>query len=96
MARARRYVMLSERVDGLTAEDWGLAHESVPDDELDPAMARWEARLLTLPELAINMAKAQFRAYGHANALGDLSETDSDLTDAARRTEDFATRFASF
>ena len=51
MARARRYVMLSEHIDGPTAAEWGLAHECVPDDELDEAMSRWEERILALPRL---------------------------------------------
>lgn len=96
MARARRYVMLSERIDGETAESWGLAHECVPDDELDAAVARWEERLLSLPELAVAMAKAHFRGYGRGAALGDLSETDGDLGAIVRTTDDFKARFASF
>ncbi|MGF1597730.1 MAG: enoyl-CoA hydratase/isomerase family protein [Acidimicrobiales bacterium] len=96
MARARRYVMLSERVDGATAEAWGLAHECVADDELDDAIARWEERLLSLPELAVTMAKAHFRGYGRAFSLGDLSETDGDLSAIVRTTDDFKARFANF
>lgn len=96
MARARRYIMLSERIDGSTAADWGLAHESVPDDELDDAMSRWEARLLALPDLAVNMAKAHFRGYARGAALGDLSETDGDLSAIVRETDDFNARFSSF
>lgn len=96
MARARRYIMLSERIDGVTAADWGLAHESVPDDQLDEAMTRWEARLVSLPDLAVDMAKAHFRGYMRGSALGDLSETDGDLSKLVRQTDDFKARFSSF
>ena len=96
MARARRYVMLSERIDGRTAEAWGLAHECVPDDDLDAAVGRWEERLLSLPELAVTMAKAHFRGYNRGTALGDLSETDGDLSAIVRQTDDFKQRFAGF
>jgi len=96
MSRARRYVMLSERIDGPTAEAWGLAHECVPDDQLDEAVARWAQRLLDLPELAVMMAKAHFRGYGRGAALGDLSETDGDLGTIVRHTDDFKQRFADF
>ena len=96
MARARRYVMLSERVDGPTAEAWGLAHECVPDDQLDAAVARWEQRILSLPDLAVTMAKAHFRGYARGGALGDLSETDGDLSSIVRNTDDFKERFGSF
>ncbi len=97
MARARRYVLLSERIPGTVAADWGLAHESCADEAaLDEAMRRWEARLLEMPEMAVTMAKAHFRGYARAHALGDLSETDGDLSTLARQTEDFATRFRNF
>lgn len=96
MARARRYVMLSERIDGTTAETWGLAHECVEDDDLDAAVARWEQRLVDLPELAVAMAKAHFRGYNRGAALGDLSETDGDLGAIVRDTDDFKARFSGF
>lgn len=96
MARARQYVMLSERVEGPTAAAWGLAHECVADDELDAAVARWVDRLVSLPDLALNMAKAHFRGYARGGALGDLSETDGDLSNIVRHTEDFKQRFSGF
>lgn len=96
MARARRYVMLSERVDGPTAAAWGLAHECVGDDDLDGSVDRWVERLLSLPELAVTMAKAHFRGYGRLGSLGDLSETDGDLSSLVRGTDDFRQRFAGF
>ncbi len=96
MARARQYVMLSERVDGATAAEWGLAHECVADDQLDAAVARWTERLVSLPDLAVNMAKAHFRGYSRLSALGDLSETDGDLSSIVRNTEDFKRGFSDF
>lgn len=96
MARARQYVMLSERVDGTTAAEWGLAHECVADDELDAAVARWTDRIVSLPELAVHMGKAHFRGYARGAALGDLSETDGDLSLAVRNSPDFQDRFAGF
>ncbi len=96
MARARQYIMLSERIDGPTAAAWGLAHECVADDELDAAVARWEERLLSLPPLAVNLTKAHFRGYERAASLGDLSETDGDLSAIVSHTDDFKARFASF
>ena len=96
MARARRYVMLSERVDGITAEAWGLAHECVADDELDAAVDRWVERIVSLPELAVTMSKAHFRGYARREALGDLSETDGDLSTIVRHTADFKARFGGF
>lgn len=97
MARARRYVLLSERIPGTLAAEWGLAHESCADEtELEAAMARWEARLLGMPEMAVTLAKAHFRGYARAHSLGDLSETDGDLSTLARQTDDFTERFRNF
>ena len=96
MARARQYVMLSERIDGTTAADWGLAHECVADADLDAAVDRWVQRIVSLPELAVHMGKAHFRGYAQGAALGDLSETDGDLSLAVRQSPDFADRFANF
>ncbi|MCP3992296.1 MAG: hypothetical protein GY724_24715, partial [Actinomycetia bacterium] len=44
----------------------------------------------------VTMAKAHFRGYARGNALGDLSETDGDLSAIVRNTDDFKARFASF
>ena len=96
MARARQYVMLAERIDGSTAAEWGLAHECVPDDELDRAVDRLVERLVSLPELAVDMAKSHFRGYARSAALGDLSETDGDLSAIVATTDDFEQRFSGF
>jgi len=96
MARARQYVMLSERVDGGTAAEWGLAHECVADDALDSVVGRWVDRVLAMSELAINMSKTQFRSYNRRSALGDVSETDGDIIARAQDTDDFRQRFADF
>ena len=66
------------------------------DDQLDAAVDRWVERLLSLPELAVNMAKAHFRGYGRLGALGDLSETDGDLSTIVRDTDEFRERFGGF
>ena len=88
--------MLAERVDGPTAAEWGLAHACVADDRLDAEVDRWVDRLLSLPELAVTMAKSHFRGYARPSALGDLSETDGVLSAIVRGTDDFRERFAGF
>ncbi len=93
MARARQLVMLAERIDGSTAADWGVAHECVPVEELDVAVARWADRLVGLPELAVHMTKTTFRGYGRLASLGDASEADADLIQLAHAHPDFADRW---
>ena len=47
-ARARQMVLTSQRVDGTTAQAWGLVHEVVEDEkELDSAVDRWTERILS-------------------------------------------------
>lgn len=78
-ARARQLVMLSERIDGTTAADWGVAHACVPEAELDAAMQSWATRICDLPEFAVHMTKTTFRGYNQLHSLGDASEADADL-----------------
>ena len=96
MARARPYILLGAELDGDTAAEWGLAHESVADSELDAAVDRWVGAVLARPELAVHMVKTQLRGYARARALGDASEADSDLVAVARGSDDFQARFARF
>jgi enoyl-CoA hydratase/carnithine racemase len=96
MARARQYIMLSERIDWVTAAAWGLAHECVADDSLDEAIDRWIERLALLPDLAVDMAKSHFRGYARSSVLGDVSETDGDLGAIVRTTDEFRQRFSDF
>ncbi|MEM9613125.1 MAG: enoyl-CoA hydratase/isomerase family protein [Actinomycetota bacterium] len=96
MARARQYILLAEGVDGATAEAWGLAHECVPEADLDAGVDRWVERLVALPDLAIDMAKSHFRSYAQAHALGDVTETDGDVLTVARGSDDFQQAFRRF
>lgn len=82
-ARARELVMLTEPVDGARAEAWGMVHRAVPGDELDATVDDWATRLAAKPDLALHMAKTQFRALSRQVGLGDTTETDGDLLLAA-------------
>jgi enoyl-CoA hydratase/carnithine racemase len=82
-ARARELVMLTEPVDGARAETWGLVHRAVPADELDATVDDWVTRLAGKPDIALHMAKTQFRALSRQVGLGDTTETDGDLLMAA-------------
>ena len=77
-----------------------LSHELLTkpfhSDQLDMAVDRWVDRLVSLPELAVDMAKAHFRGYSRAGWLGDLSETDGDLSAIVQGTEDFKQGFSGF
>jgi len=96
-ARARQMVMTSERIDGNTAQVWGLVHEVVEDEEeLDSAVNRWTERILSLPAMSVQMSKYQMRGYSQISRLGDLSEFDGDASTRAIKTADAQARFGNF
>lgn len=96
-ARARQMILTSERVTGTRAADWGLAHEVVEtEDDLDPAVGRWVARILDLPDLSIHMTKYQLRGYSQVSRLGDLSEFDGDGSTLAFGGDAARERFRNF
>ncbi|MFT7645887.1 MAG: enoyl-CoA hydratase/carnithine racemase [Candidatus Poriferisodalaceae bacterium] len=96
-ARARQMILLSDRIDGTRAADWGLAHEVVADEAaLDTAVDTWVDRLIKLPEVSLQMGKYQMRGYGQLTRLGDLSEFDGDASAAANSTAEARASFGSF
>ena len=93
-ARAREYVMLGPRVEGSTAERWGLAHEAVSDDDLDEAVQRWIDRVVAMPELPLHITKTQLRGYARRTTMGDLTEADSDMIGTALSVPGAEERFS--
>lgn len=92
MARTRELILLCERIDGATAERYGLVHRAVDESELDELVDNWASRLAAKPEWALHMSKTQFRAYGRAGLLGDVTEGDCDLLGLASAAD--PSRFA--
>jgi enoyl-CoA hydratase/carnithine racemase len=93
MARAKELILLCDRFDAPTAERYGMLNRVVPDDQLDAAVEAWAQRLAAKPAWALHMTKTQFRAYGRAIVLGDVTEGDGDLI-ALSSAED-PTRFTA-
>lgn len=82
-ARAKELILLCDRIDAAEALRLGLVNRVVGDAELDDAVDGWAARLAAKPSWALHMTKTQFRAYGRAAVLGDVTEGDGDLLAAA-------------
>lgn len=95
MARARRMLLLGEKVSGARAADWGLIHDAVAADQLDAATEDLLARLASGPTVALGLAK-QAIAYGqHATLSASLNQELSNL-ELTCRTDDFKEGLAAF
>lgn len=95
VARAKRMLMLGEKVTGAEAADWGLIHHAAPPDEIDAAAEELVARLATGPTVAIGLAKA---AIGHS-ALATLPQSmahELASLELSCRTDDFKEGLAAF
>ena len=87
-ARAKRIVVLAEKIMADRAASWGLADEAVPDGTaLDAALAMAD-RAATLPPVAVRMCKMGINAY--ANALAHAAtHSDFDQYALAQSGDDF-------
>lgn len=93
-ARARELILLSDRIDGRLAAQWGVAHRAVPEARLEATALALAERLVAKPAHAVHMTKTQFRAYEERSRLGVVSETDGDLMAASAREPEFRDAFA--
>ncbi|MDV3126571.1 enoyl-CoA hydratase-related protein [Mycobacterium sp. 21AC1] len=95
VARAKRMLLLGERVSGTDAADWGLVHSAVPADELEAAAADLLARLAAGPTVAIGLAKAAI-AYGQHSTLTQSMNQELSNLELSCRTVDFKEGLAAF
>ncbi|WAY21476.1 enoyl-CoA hydratase-related protein [Mycolicibacterium fortuitum] len=95
LTRAKRMLLLGEKVTGAEAADWGLIHSAVPGEEVDSAADELLARLAAGPTVAIGLAK-QAIAYGqHATLPQSMNQELSNL-ELSCRTSDFKEGLAAF
>ena len=88
VARARRMLMLGEKVSGADAASWGLVHCAVADDELDRVSKELVDRLATTPTVAIGLTKLLL----HRALTSDLNSHLADeawAMEVSSRSEDF-------
>jgi len=93
ITRAREIVLLGDRFDAATAERFGLLNRVVPEDQLDPVVSDWAARISGMPETAVTLSKAQFRAYGAMQVIGDTGQFECAFELEAMRDEATRKRF---
>ncbi|MCV7286599.1 enoyl-CoA hydratase/isomerase family protein [Mycolicibacterium wolinskyi] len=95
VTRARRMLLLGEKVSGTQAADWGLIHDAVPAGELDAAADELLARLANGPTVALGLAKQAIVYSQHATLTQSMNQELSNL-ELSCRTGDFKEGLAAF
>ncbi|AHH18079.1 enoyl-CoA hydratase/isomerase family protein [Nocardia nova SH22a] len=95
LTRAKRMLLLGEKIGAAEAADWGLIDRCVPAGDVDGAVAALLDRLATGPTVAIGLAK-QALAYGQHATLGQSLNQELYDLELACRTSDFKEGLAAF
>ena len=95
MARARRMLLLGEKVGGSDAADWGLIHQAVSPPELDDTAEKLLERLACGPTVAIGLAKQALSFGQHASLSQSMTQELFNL-ELSCRTSDFKEGLEAF
>jgi 2-(1,2-epoxy-1,2-dihydrophenyl)acetyl-CoA isomerase len=95
LARARRMLLLGEKVGGADAADWGLIHQAVSRAELDDTAEELVERLADGPTVAIGLAK-QALALGQHATLSQALTQELFNVELSCRTGDFKEGLEAF
>jgi len=95
LARARRMLLLGEKVSGTDAADWGLIHQAVSPPELEDAAEQLLARLASGPTIAIGLAKQALSFGQHATLSQSMTQELYNL-ELSCRTSDFKEGLEAF
>ena len=94
-AKAKRVVVLAEKLNAARALDWGLADEAVPDGKTVETALEIARRAASLPPNGVRLCKMAINAY--ANALNETaSHADMDQFALTQTSEDCAEGVRSF
>jgi enoyl-CoA hydratase/carnithine racemase len=93
-ARTREVLLLCEDIDAARAHQWGMIHRVAQPADLDDEVDRLAEALAAKPEMAVYMTKTQLRGYARMSAVGDATETDSDMINVALRSDSARGLFA--
>lgn len=94
-ARAARLAMLGEKLDAATAEDWGLIHKAVDDEDLMPEAMALAEKLAKGPTLALSRIKAML-GESLDNSLADQLELEALAQKDLGYSEDFKAGIMGF
>lgn len=95
LARARRMLLLGEKIRATEAVDWGLIHQAVPDAELDAVSDELVGRLASGPTVAIGLAKQGLQHGLHASLPQAMTQELFNV-ELSSRTADFKEGLAAF
>jgi enoyl-CoA hydratase len=86
LERSKRLLLTGDAIDGRRAVEWGLASESVPDDELEEAGFALAARVARLPANQLHMMKLLVNQAFEQLGLSTTQLIGTLLDGAARHT----------
>jgi 2-(1,2-epoxy-1,2-dihydrophenyl)acetyl-CoA isomerase len=95
VARARRMLLLGEKVSGSDAAAWGMIHHACPAADLDGAVEELLRRLASGPTVAIGLAKQAIRT-GQSSTLEQAMTQELYSLELSSRTKDFKEGLAAF
>ncbi|WP_406814669.1 enoyl-CoA hydratase/isomerase family protein [Mycobacterium sp. M23085] len=95
VARARRMLLLGEKVSAPDAADWGLIHQAVSASDLALAAEQLVGRLAAGPTAAIGLAKQALNFSQHATLSQSLTQELFNL-ELSCRTSDFKEGLEAF
>ena len=95
VARARRMLLLGEKVGATDAAEWGMIHQAVEPPVLDDACEKLLERLAGGPTVAIGLAK-QALAFGQGAGLAESLTQELFSLELACRTGDFKEGLEAF
>jgi 2-(1,2-epoxy-1,2-dihydrophenyl)acetyl-CoA isomerase len=95
LARARRMLLLGEKVNATDAADWGLIHQAVSRPELDGTADELVERLASGPTVAIGLAKQALGFGQHATLSQSMTQELFNL-ELSCRTGDFKEGLEAF
>lgn len=93
--RARRMLLLGEKVDAGQAEEWGLVHGTAPDDTLDTDAAALAEQLAEGPTVALGLTKWLLH-NGSSATLEQQLRDEGFAMELSSRSRDFREGMAAF
>lgn len=95
LTRAKRMLLLGDKVSGTDAAEWGLIDQAVDPTELDERCDELLARLAAGPTVALGLAKQAIH-YGQHATLAQSMTQELFALELSCRTKDFKEGLAAF